>query len=239
MTETQKFVPLETLEFLPSRIIESVLFSDGKLSEDQLPVWVRQIGRKLLSQLPKRVAIAAGKSPRNFANGLLAGMSLTAQTELKISEMLSAANPRMDRAVRTIDHPDAHKFSTQKAVEKLRTTDTRKAIRKETLAALQLATSERQAYFEGFAMGLNITEEIKAFRFGRMSERVALHLYLWLRWPEIIAAGSIPAAYQRCRTAFATTNAAYLVGSEHAFKKFCHRHNIRFRRQQSQKQKKP
>jgi hypothetical protein len=233
MPKIAAFSPLTSLQLFPARLMEVLLFAQGELKPEKYPEWVRKIGRDLIPYLPPRIVAACKKDAGEALSGALCGMLFAALDTPKLIELDAEDVHWFSRSLKTVDHPEALKVDVTKIRQQLQGVDPKATVASALAAKTTLPAASRQAFFEGFACGLDVEKQFATLGKGKSAERVLLRLYLWLRWPEIVECGSIPAAYKKCRAAFAKTGGTHLLGSEAAFKKFCNRYRISFRTQQA------
>lgn len=225
--------PLETLEFLPVRLAELCLFLGGEVPEAKYPKWVRKIGTELMGLLPERIISVAQQDPRTFIEGFGAGMFLSSSAVQQLQSETPEKIHRMERVMRGIDHSAAATASVGKMIDRAHVRNVSEELRGQVCAMLTQMSPARAVYFHGLALGLDWSAEIAKMNFDAVRPRMLLRAFLWLRWPEMVEAGSIAKVHKKCRAAFASTGAAEIVGSVGSFKKFCIRNGISFKRPES------
>lgn len=232
--------PPETLGEMRFRIrlTEALRYAVGDIPDAAYPLWVRNFGADLLSLLPSSIVEPARKDPREFLQGLNAGIAWSVAAIVK--KMRRKDSRRFQQAIRSLARK-AIKGSpefTPKIDATLKNMDLEtipKEMQPEVGAKVGLGSEAAAAFFGGFNLGMNLEEELKKCQkhvdaiatAGERNDRTGTRRFLWLYWPEVQSSPDLKSLHRFCEETLAEQGDRQSVGSFEAFAKFCRREGIK------------
>lgn len=230
--------PTETELRFQARFAEALSYLIGDEAEDVCPTWVRRAGAECLRWLPAEMVESARGHPREYLGGFQAGITL-AGVEMLLTmpaKQVQGFNRwhqiMLPRAFR--EQP-GYSAGVERVFRRFDIRAVPSLVRREIARKLKLKSSERVAFFEGFAFGLSpmknfgrLDTHLKSVaKAGERADRSGIRRFLWLHWPEVEAAENRRVVYEMCKASFAAVGDTHSVGAWSAFDKFCQREGIK------------